>query len=465
MTATDYYRVLGVAPDASKAEIKQAYRTLALRYHPDRNPGDAEAEARFQEVRAAYEVLSDPIKRWQYDHWHRGQGVSGLPAVPGGPAPTGWPQRLGWVVVGVVLGGLALLAIQATLTADGGGRTAMYQQALARAESLYAAADYAGATRQYKRALQFVPPPAQADDPYAAYRDSAALVRAEHLIRYGDSLMARADSLMALSFGERQPKAAAEFFTRANRAYLQAIRYYPDHEASVTRAERSAEQAHLALSLSGSLEDLGVQGGGLTAGALWQSGGVRSASAQAGGVRASDERRIARASYNPPAYSIRADNTSVDNTSVEHAARPLPPQDVQAGLITDQLKRHPAFAQRPSPTGGDETSARYASEMVEGAYLHPTQPAVLIGGTERLSARIRFPDEARRLNRSGTVIVRFIVDRKGQARKPEIVRGLCYACDQEVLRVLRRASFQPARYLGQPVDAWMLLRLSFEPEE
>lgn len=67
--ARDYYDVLGVPRDASEADLKKAYRQLAMRYHPDRNPGDAEAETRFKEANEAYAVLSDAEKRAQYDRF------------------------------------------------------------------------------------------------------------------------------------------------------------------------------------------------------------------------------------------------------------------------------------------------------------------------------------------------------------------------------------------------------------
>ena len=65
----DYYEVLGVKKDASAEEIKKAYRKAAMKYHPDRNPGDKEAEAKFKEVGEAYEVLSDDGKRSRYDQF------------------------------------------------------------------------------------------------------------------------------------------------------------------------------------------------------------------------------------------------------------------------------------------------------------------------------------------------------------------------------------------------------------
>ena len=77
MARRDYYQVLDLARTATEVEIKKAYRRLAMKFHPDRNPTDHEAEGRFKEVKEAYEVLSDPQKRAAYDQFgHAGVDAS-----------------------------------------------------------------------------------------------------------------------------------------------------------------------------------------------------------------------------------------------------------------------------------------------------------------------------------------------------------------------------------------------------
>ena len=71
----DYYEVLGVGKNANADEIKKAYRKAAIKYHPDKNPGDKEAEEKFKEAAEAYDVLSNPDKRARYDQFgHAGMG-------------------------------------------------------------------------------------------------------------------------------------------------------------------------------------------------------------------------------------------------------------------------------------------------------------------------------------------------------------------------------------------------------
>ncbi|MDO4396176.1 MAG: DnaJ domain-containing protein, partial [Clostridia bacterium] len=65
----DYYEVLGLQKGASEDEIKKAFRKMAMKYHPDRNPGDKEAEEKFKEVNEAYSVLSDPDNKSKYDRF------------------------------------------------------------------------------------------------------------------------------------------------------------------------------------------------------------------------------------------------------------------------------------------------------------------------------------------------------------------------------------------------------------
>lgn len=84
MDKRDYYEVLGVAKTATKDELKKAYRKLAIKYHPDKNPGDKEAEEKFKEAAEAYDVLSDDEKRAKYDQFGHNMGPQGFPGGGGG---------------------------------------------------------------------------------------------------------------------------------------------------------------------------------------------------------------------------------------------------------------------------------------------------------------------------------------------------------------------------------------------
>src|SRR6478609_475986 len=93
----DYYEVLGVSKTASEDDIKKAYRNLARQFHPDRNPGDKQAEAKFKEIQDAYDVVSDKTKRAQYDQF----GFAGGPAGGGGPGGFHWGSNGGGFPGGV----------------------------------------------------------------------------------------------------------------------------------------------------------------------------------------------------------------------------------------------------------------------------------------------------------------------------------------------------------------------------
>src|SRR6266498_1832648 len=87
MEFKDYYSSLGVAKTATDKEIKQTYRKLARKHHPDVNPGDKQAESKFKEINEAYEVLGDPAKRKKYDELGANWRAYEQAEAQGGPNP------------------------------------------------------------------------------------------------------------------------------------------------------------------------------------------------------------------------------------------------------------------------------------------------------------------------------------------------------------------------------------------
>lgn len=90
----DFYKVLGVSEGSSEADIKKAYRKLARKYHPDQNPGDTAAEKKFKEVSEAYDVLSDPKQKEEYDQIRK-YGAAGFPGAGGAGFPGGFNMNFG----------------------------------------------------------------------------------------------------------------------------------------------------------------------------------------------------------------------------------------------------------------------------------------------------------------------------------------------------------------------------------
>ncbi len=119
MAKRDYYEVLGVSKSAEKAEIKKAYRKLAIKFHPDKNPDNKEAEEKFKEAAEAYEVLSTPEKKQRYDQFgHRGMGASG-----GGYGGGGMNMEDIFSQFGDIFGGSGGSPFESFFGGGGGGRS------------------------------------------------------------------------------------------------------------------------------------------------------------------------------------------------------------------------------------------------------------------------------------------------------------------------------------------------------
>jgi len=125
--AEDFYKILGVEKNASKDELKKSYRKLAMKYHPDKNPGDKEAEKKFKEISAAYDILKDDEKRATYDRF-------GAEAFSGGGRPGG--AHAGFNTGGFDFGGGSFSDIFEDLFSGGGGRRGGRTQADNRGSDL-----------------------------------------------------------------------------------------------------------------------------------------------------------------------------------------------------------------------------------------------------------------------------------------------------------------------------------------
>src|SRR6476619_1311645 len=123
MAKRDYYEILGLAKNASDEDIKKAYRKLAIKYHPDKNPDDKGAEEKFKEAAEAYEVLSSPEKRQRYDQYGHA-GVGGAAGGGGGFQGGGMNMEDIFSQFGDIFGDSGFFGGGGRRSSGGGGRRA-----------------------------------------------------------------------------------------------------------------------------------------------------------------------------------------------------------------------------------------------------------------------------------------------------------------------------------------------------
>lgn len=128
MEKRDYYEVLGVNKNATPDELKKAYRKLAIKYHPDKNPGDKAAEEKFKEAAEAYDVLSNPEKRQKYDQFGHNMGPQGFPGGGAGGFHTNMSMDDIFSMFGDIFGGRGGFDMGGFGSAAGGGRRARARQ-------------------------------------------------------------------------------------------------------------------------------------------------------------------------------------------------------------------------------------------------------------------------------------------------------------------------------------------------
>lgn len=121
----DYYEVLGVSKTATPDELKKAYRKMAIKYHPDKNPGDKAAEEKFKEAAEAYDVLSDPDKRARYDQFGHSMGQQGFPGGGGFYSSGGMSMEDIFMHFGDIFGGRGGFSGFGSATGGRGGRRRM----------------------------------------------------------------------------------------------------------------------------------------------------------------------------------------------------------------------------------------------------------------------------------------------------------------------------------------------------